>query len=502
MIPSTKRAVRGVIAATACMAASGAMAQTSPSDSTVARVEKQPYTPAAPAKTSYPSAAAGYGATANGYNPARWVEDWSRMRDPQQRRDFLDRLKYLPLVSDEVYLTLSGELRGRVNYTEHFQLSGDAQRQDIYRIFGGADLHLGKHVRLYGELARGVIEGKNIGTPSGSFRNDLFVQQRFIDINDRFAGLDFGLRYGRQIFIDGPNLLVSTRDNNTVQFTVNGTRAWLSSGRLRADFFDFDFNKLGNEGTHDDEIDEDRRFSGVTTGTCLPTSWFGSSKLYLEPFLWRQRQRAVAWGDVRQREERYYGGARLWGDVGPLAIDWTVDHQWGDYGDRKIDAWQFLIAQSWRLGNDAGAPRIGAHFDYASGGGAYDGGTLGNASTPYGNNIYYAYGLFLTPTNLIALAPNFSFAPLRDLRVTLEYQMTWREDKDDAIYRSNGTAYVGTPGSGGSKTGDVARLQAVWTITPRLSFTTRLEHLSAGDGLRDNGYRSSNFAAALVNYRF
>lgn len=455
----------------------------------------------ATAPGGYPAAAVGQGATVNGYNPVRWAEDWQRMRDPGQRRDFIDRLKYLPLGRPDVYLTLSGELRGRINHTEHAQLRGGEQRQDIYRVFVGSDLHLGPHLRLYAELGRGVIEGRNIGTPSGSLRNDLFLQQRFADWTDHFGNVEVGVRYGRQVFIDGPNLLVAARDNNTLHFTVNGLRTWINGERLRADLFDFDFNRLGNGGIDDDHSDRDRRFSGITGGIVLPRTWL-DSKLQLDPFLWRQRQRNATWGELSAREERYYGGLRLWGEIGTATLDWTVNHQWGDHDGRRLEAWQALFAQNWRLGEGRGAPRLGFHADYASGGGAYGGRTLRNASAPYGNNIYYAYGLFLTPTNLAAIAPNLVLSPLASVRVTLEYQWTWRVDRDDAVYRANGTAYAGTAGAGGSHTADVARLQVVWTVTPRLSLTTRLEHLEAGSALERGGYRSSNFAAVFASYRF
>lgn len=69
--------------------------------------------PAAPVATPYPDAAAGDGNTQQGYNPLRWAEDWRSMRDPAKRDNVFDRLKFIPIGSDDVYLTLSGELRAR-----------------------------------------------------------------------------------------------------------------------------------------------------------------------------------------------------------------------------------------------------------------------------------------------------------------------------------------------------------------------------------------------------
>lgn len=477
----------------------GAQAQTSATPEESGRVRA----PATPVANSYPSAAAGEGATTAGYNLSRWAEDWRRMCDPAKRDDPLDRLKCLPLDSDgDVYLTLSGELRLRVNETTNPGLRETAaQRQDINRIVAGADLHVGPHFRAFGEVAHGGLAGRNLGTVAATLRNDLVVQQAFVEGNATLAGADLGVRYGRQEFTDGPNLLTSQRDNNTIRFVLNGTRAWVRGKRVRADVFDYKLTSLGTEGTGDDRVDDTRRFSGATLGVVLPPVTDGA-KLYFDPFFWRLRNHAASWGGVTAREVRHYQGAHLWGDAGPVTLDWTVNHQGGSFGDRDIDAWQILLAQTYRVGSGGTAPRVGFHFDYASGGGAYDDGKMGNALAPFGNNIYYSYQLALTPTNLVALAPNVTFTPIKNLRVTAEYQLSWRDTETDAVYRANGTAFAGTQLVAGHKIGDVARLQAIYSLSPRVSLTGRYEHLSAGPVLTRAGYTDSDFLAGWINFRF
>ncbi|RZM31800.1 MAG: hypothetical protein EOP67_31105, partial [Sphingomonas sp.] len=108
MMGSRLRVATALIAPYAALAASGAHAQ-------VSAGEKAPATEIA---TSYPAAGGGEGANTNGYNLSRWAEDWRGMADPAKRNDPLDRLKFLPLDSNgDVYLTLSGELRLRMNHT-------------------------------------------------------------------------------------------------------------------------------------------------------------------------------------------------------------------------------------------------------------------------------------------------------------------------------------------------------------------------------------------------
>ncbi len=461
-------------------------------------------TAASPIAESYPAEAAGDGVTTGGYNQSRWAEDWTRYRDPGKRDDFLDRLKFIPFNDKgDIYLTLSGELRLRVNETTNPNLrESDAQRQDINRIVGGADFHLGKHVRLYGELAHGGLAGRNLGTIAATLRNDLIVQQSFVDVTGDVAGANLGVRYGRQTFADGPNLLVVPRDNNTIFFVFNGFRGWARGKTLRADVFDFKTTRLGVGGTGDDITDDGRRFSGISSGVVLPTTLFGKSKLYLDPFFWRLRNSAAVWGATTRREERNFYGLHFWGDAGPVNVDWTVNYQSGNYDGRPIDAWLVLLAQTYKLGKDRTAPRVGIHADYASGGGAYGTGKLRNALAPFGNNIYYSYQLFATPTNLIAVAPNFTFTALGKVRLTAEYQLSWRDTTTDAVYRANGTAFAGTQNVSGRKIADTLRFQAVYPITSRISFTGRYEHLIAGPALTRAGYANSDFLAGWLSFRF
>ncbi|MGP7795434.1 alginate export family protein [Sphingomonas sp. CLY1604] len=490
-----------VLGATALLTlATGAAAQTSVAPTEADQTRNR----ATPTVTSYPAAAAGDGATTNGFNLSRWAEDWRGMRDPAKRDDPLDRLKFLPLDGDgDVYLTLSGEFRLRVNHTTNPGLrDARAQRQDINRIVAGADLHVGPHFRAFAEVAHGGISGVELGAPAATLRNDLVLQQAFVEGNAEVSGVAVGARYGRQEFTDGPNLLVSQRDNNTIRYTLNGWRAWARGARVRADLFDLKPTQYGDLGTDDDVVDPARRFSGVTLGFAAPPTWFGGSKLYVDPFLWRRRNQVGAWGGRIGPATRYYVGTHVWGDAGRVTIDWTVNHQFGHYINQDIDAWQVFLAQTYRLGASRTAPRVGVHFDYASGGGGYGDGKLRDAYAPFGNNIYYSYGLFLTPSNLIAVAPNVTVSPTKRLRVTAEYQLAWRDSVTDAVYRANGQPFAGTQRIGDAKIGDVARLQAVWAISPRLSVTGRYEHLAAGPSLSKAGFQSSDFLAGWISFRF
>ena len=88
----------------------------------------------------------------------RFNEDWSGLRgvDLGATDDPLDRLKFIPLTSDQsVWLTIGGQVRERGEYFGHF-LFGDSQPKDSdgylvsrYRLL--TDLHVGRYFRVFAE---------------------------------------------------------------------------------------------------------------------------------------------------------------------------------------------------------------------------------------------------------------------------------------------------------------------------------------------------------------
>lgn len=460
--------------------------------------------PAAPAAFAYPTEAAGEGVTTGGYNIHRWAEDWRPLRDPAKRKDVIDQLKFIPLAADgDVYLTLSGELRARMNYFTNPGLKeGEGQRQDSLRIVGGADLHLGTHFRLFGELASGQLGGDNLGVPAANLRNDLVAQQYFAEAKADIGGVALGVRYGRQEFDDGNPLLISSRDNNAIRYVLNGARGWARYGHVRADLFDFKYTALGSEGLSDDRIDDGHRFSGVTAGYAIPKTFLGKSKLYFEPFYWRLRSSKQSWGGQTATEIRHYVGGRLWGSAGDFIIDWTVNHQSGEFGARDIDATQVFLAQSMALGNSAWKPRIGFHADYGTGSNSRGTGTLGVAAAPFGNTIFFSYLTAVSPTNLRMIAPNFAFSPVKPLKLVAEYGFMWRDKLGEPVYKGSGASYAGTATVAGRDIGQVARLQAVWNATKRISLTGRYEHFFTGEVLERANYRDSDYFAGWISWRF
>lgn len=457
--------------------------------------------PANPATRTYPRQADGHGIKLSGYNPSRWAEDWRAMRDLQKRNDMLDRLKYLPLgLGSEGYVTLSGEARLRTTFVSNPGLvASPYRREDLLRLVGGADVHIGP-IRAYGELAHGEIGGVNYGVPAAKSRNTLVLQQAFGEVSGPVGPAVLGIRYGRQGFTDGPPALIAIRDDNTILFVEQGVRAWAQLSSYRVDAFDFHHAALGSGGTSDDIADKTTRFSGITAGMVLADN--KTNKMFLDPFVWRDRNDKIRWGSTTAREVRNHYGVRLWGSLDRVTIDWTIDRQNGDFDGRRIDAWAAFIAQTYQLSRTGLMPKIGLHLDYGSGGGTFGTGTIRTARYVTGGAIPYSYQGAFTPTNLLQISPNLTISPAKAIDITGEYQRSYRVDAADALYKGSGAAYAGSQLLPGNHVGDAARLQGSWKITPRVSLITRYEYFRPAGALEKANVVSSHYLSSWISFRF
>jgi hypothetical protein len=464
-----------------------------------------------PANGCFPAEALGVGPQPSGrYLHSRWAEDWSFLRDPKKRQSPFDRLKYLPLSDDGgIYLTLSGQERFRYNVISAAGLKeGPTRQQILSRTVLGADLHVGPHLRFFAEVETGQFLGANKGPTSGKLEDHALLNQGFVDLTAPLAGGMAGVRFGRQEFSDGPPLLISTRDSSNLRLTQNGVRSWIDWPGVRVQVIDFLTTTLGTGGFADDTANQDERLRGANASIVLKRAGNGShNRLYLDPFVYDYYHFGQVWGGIAGTERRTSFGARLWGTVGPLSLDWTIARQTGSFltptRDAAIDALGIRAIQSVRLADGVARPEIGFRADYGSGGGAYaNSGALHSFNWIYGGSPYYSYGAFLNPANLTILSPTFAVSPVRKVRITLEYDMLWRSNDQDAVYSSSGATYAGTQAVPGSRVGQMPRMLIDWTPVPQVNLQLQVEWLEAGPVLRNAGYASTIFVGPLVNLRF
>ncbi|WP_445193730.1 alginate export family protein [Sphingomonas sp. Tas61C01] len=453
--------------------------------------------------TVYPTPAAGLGPRVGRYFQSRWAEDWSRLRNrpADAPRELFDPLKFIPIAGDgAVYATLSGENRVRLNYvTDPGLRRGRDQDQFLVRTVIGADVHLGRNLRVYGELNSAQVFGANPLAITPNQRNALFVQQLFAEASGTIGGTLLGARVGRQEFMDGPPILINIRPAPDIYSVLDGVRLSINGTKARATLFSFNTVRLGRHA-FDDPTNPDEGIDGATTSFVVPA--FAGAKLFFDPFVFRYHKAAQRWGTTVGREHRSFYGARLWGTIGDGTIDITALGQGGSFAGRDIDAQAVFTNLGYLLDKGALHPRVGLHVDVTSGGGAYGTGPLRNFNYFYAPAPYFSWGVFFGPTNLKTVGPNFRITPAKGLTLTTEIEWLRRSNEFDAVYNNQGNPYAGTQRVRGKDIGELLRVDLKWEIGKHLTGAIWAEHLRAGSVLTRAGFNDTNYVGVETAFRF
>jgi Alginate export len=170
------------------------------------------------------------------YSLLRENEDWSFLKDPLLRQDFWDPIKYIPLGSDDWYLTLGGEIRevlervgndnwGKQRYWNTFALQ---------RYMFLSDWHLGKHFRVFIQLKSGLQDCRRGGARP--------IDEKKLDFEAGYFEVGTGgtrnwivLRVGRQELNYGSGRVVSPREGPNVRQSFDGLKIRSKGGEWSVD---------------------------------------------------------------------------------------------------------------------------------------------------------------------------------------------------------------------------------------------------------------------------
>lgn len=228
----------------------------------------------------------------------RAEEDFSYLRNPSKSNDVFDPLKFVPLnKGGSIYLTFSGEARLRnETYTKNSFSYVPPEHQDVLLLREriGADLHVGEHVRGFAELESGQEGGSNYGSPAGVNRNDLQLQQAFVEVTGNVGGLQTGVRAGRQELVFGSALIFSTREPTNIQYSHDGVRAYFDDQTTRVDALAFD-TVINRNGVLQDSTNTHQQFWGFYGSQVLPVfQVFGQqARVFVDPFYVGYQNRSV-----------------------------------------------------------------------------------------------------------------------------------------------------------------------------------------------------------------
>ena len=415
----------------------------------------------------------------------------------------LAALKYMPLnANGDVNLSLSGMERVQFNSYSHESLIGQNYSDQLFMGFRhiyGADLHLGSHVRVYGELASGQINGRDIGPQPPRQRNDLALQQAFVEVSAPLGDGSVSLRGGRQEIWLGNGLILSTQPFANIPLTFEGVTAQYRSPSARIDVLAVE-NVANTEEAFGDTANPGRKIWGVYGSFALPHMANDAVALNLDPFYIGFKSRNLAMAGLVGEDERHGLGARLWGKAGPIQLDTTVVRQGGSFAGQDVEAWAVYADAGYVIQSSPLKPRIGARFDAVSGG--RDDGKIQTFTPLYTGQQYYAASGYLAGSNLVEAGPTLALNLSKAVRLSAYNRWYWKQDRDDAVY---GRGFAPLPGTADPSIGYIGMQPDVtvqWTINPNLFLSVEAAYFDVSDGMKRAGGRDVFYSLVDLTFMF
>jgi hypothetical protein len=456
-----------------------------------------------------------------GYEPERYDEDWSFLRDRSQRSDFFDPFKFIPFNEDgSVYLTLGGELRENFQDLRNMEFglpSPMHTAKDFHRIFLFADVHLGPHFRTFVDLVNGEIVG-GMANPSPLQKDPLDILQAFADVivPVRNHGA-FTLRFGRHEMTFGSARLISFRDTPNVRLEFDGVRTfWTDGKRKRVDALLVRPVKP-RLGMFNDARDSTQLLWGVyATSPVAPINGL-SLDLYYLGF----DNKTATFAQGLGRERRHTIGARVFGERSgfdwhearafrrddqpdnDFGFDWDVEgaFQFGSFATTQIRAW--MISSDWGYTVTAFrfSPRVGLKVDALSGDGNLQDNRLGTFNALYPALQYYSQPGLFAPSNLINFQPNITVDPRKGLSVNVAWSSLHRESKADAFYATPPLVPLSGTAAGKRLIGEEASVNLAWQATLHMAVLATYAAFAPGGSVRQVGGRSGHWLLALAQFK-
>jgi len=429
-------------------------------------------------------------------------EDWSFLKDPSLREDIWDPLKYIPLGSHGLYLSIGGGARqvmeqvgndnwGKQNYTNQFYL----ERYVLH-----TDWHLGKHFRAYVEL-KSDWESFRKGGPRPIDEKKLDFEEAFVELSTGEADRSATLQVGRQELNYGSGRLVAVREGPNVRQSFDGARLKNKLGAWQIDLWAVrpDLDKLG---FFNNVPDHRSSFWGV-----YATRPFRHRVSFDTYYLGLDRK-SFAYNRGAARETRHNLAARLWRSPATKESDWDFDYeavwQFGSFGSSGIRAWTVASDTGYSFLAAPLRPRISMKADISSGDDRSSH-SLGTFSPiyPVGNYFGVLADTGPGPVNFIDVHPRLQTTLPHGVTISTDLVVQWRESLTDGVYAVPGFLIVPAGSSRARFVGYRPGVEARWQIDRHAWLQADYGIFYAGEFLKQASTgRNINYMEFWAGYKF
>lgn len=395
-------------------------------------------------------------ATPIAYKQLRYDEDWSSLKNKAKRRDYADRLKYIPLGTEDWYLTIGGEARPFYEFYRNENWGGSPQDDNgwvLQRYMLHGDFHLGKRARIFAQIKSGLINNRTGGV-RGADLDKLDLHQLFFDyklITEKNKSLT--LRAGRQEISFGSSRLIGTREGPNVRMSFDGIRLTAKTKGWSLDGF------AAKPVSTSKGFFEDKPQNQLTFGGAYAVSppGFLTEKGKIDFYYFGLDKKTARFNQGTAREIRHTIGTRIWKTSAPLDYNFELVYQFGKFGAGRINAWTAASDTGYTVRNWYLKPRFGLKADITSGDKNPNDKNLQTFNALFPRGSYFGQLSPTGPYNHIDLNPSVSLNPAQNIKVNLDWINFWRTSRRDGVYNVPGTLI---------RTGNQSRARFIGGNTP------------------------------------
>lgn len=409
--------------------------------------------------------------------------------DSLRNSSLLSKLKAIPLSKDKsVYLSFGGEFRPRWEFSENKNWSiKDNADESFYsqRIMFHTDLHIGKHIRFFGQLTHGLI---SLNEPVYVQSDELDLHQGFVEFILPIKETSIKLRVGRQELLFGSGRLVAPRDGPNSRRSFDMIRLLFQKKDINSNLF------YGREvkvptGFFDNNSSEAPYTWGLGI-TANTNKILGNTTLYYIGF----DVKSVKYNAGTNPETRHTLGMRRFGNLGKrFSYNTEINYQFGKFGNQNISA--FSIEGDWhyKLINTKFKPDFGLKLDYISGDNDATDNKLGTFNPYFNNPAYFGLITQVAAMNMFDIHPSVKLNLTEKLIATVEADIYWRAELNDGLY--NGSKFLTRPSNQNKSRfiGWQSGLKLDYELTRNIKISNETYIFVAGNFVKETGDAENTF---------
>ncbi|MFD2035433.1 alginate export family protein [Belliella marina] len=429
----------------------------------------------------------------------RYDEDYSALKD--STRSFYNKIKYIRLSQNgNTYLSMGGEIRGELDYVQNEDWGEKNLGRDIFslqRYHLHADFHLGNRFRVFGQLRSGLENGRKNG-PRPIDEDKLNVQNLFLDImlyKNVYRNLT--IRMGRQEIHYGSGRLIDVREGPNLRLYFDGLKLAYSTHKLSLDAFVMS-TAIVNTGVFDNK------------STRKPNLWGGYGTFFilkgsnLDFYYLGINRPNSRFNEGVSNEHRHTFGSRFWRIGKGFVYNFETGYQLGSFGLDNISAYAISSEVGYMFEFIKGSPTLRLRSDYISGDKAIGDGKLGTFNAMYPNGGYFGINPQIGPANLISAHPNLILHPGKQVNLTMDVVLHWRQSIGDGIYGPNGFLRMPSSNSSEKYIGTAYMTTFSWNVNNFLSYNLGVQYFKTGSFINDviPDHKDGFFVGSVIRCKF